>query len=333
MANYWTEQSGKILITLVEKVTTTFALPIKSEYLPLASSNMNITVSSGSIPKGMKLNGHVLEGTPFEVNKDTKFTFVARATLNGVIDERTFSIIVTGADEPVWVTPPDLLPVGPNNTFYIIDSAPLDFQLIATDPDTSAGDTIEYFIQEGDGELPPGITLSKTGKLTGIVEPILALEKIASSGDYDTNIYGAFPFDFGVRPDNGFESFFYDTTTYDKSIPSRPPKKLNRFYEFFVSASDRSSIVKRQFRIFVVGDDFLRSDNTIMKVANGVFTADNSHIRVPIWLTPANFGFRRANRVLLIAAMPLENATADSAFSSKAIFFSRISTVGFVFLP
>ena len=70
MANYWTEQSGKILITLVEKVTTTFALPIKSEYLPLASSNMNITVSSGSIPKGMKLNGHVLEGTPFEVNKD-----------------------------------------------------------------------------------------------------------------------------------------------------------------------------------------------------------------------------------------------------------------------
>ena len=300
MANYWTEQSGKILITLVEKVTTTFALPIKSEYLPLASSNMNITVSSGSIPKGMKLNGHVLEGTPFEVNKDTKFTFVARATLNGVIDERTFSIIVTGADEPVWVTPPDLLPVGPNNTFYIIDSAPLDFQLIATDPDTSAGDTIEYFIQEGDGELPPGITLSKTGKLTGIVEPILALEKIASSGDYDTNIYGAFPFDFGVRPDNGFESFFYDTTTYDKSIPSRPPKKLNRFYEFFVSASDRSSIVKRQFRIFVVGDDFLRSDNTIMKVANGVFTADNSHIRVPIWLTPANFGFRRANNYVTL---------------------------------
>ncbi len=300
MTSYWTEQSGKILTTLVERQTTTYALPIKSEYLPLASTGMSISITSGLLPKGMKLNANIIEGTPFEVNKDTKYTFVARATLNGVIDERTFSIIVSGADLPVWVTPEDLLPVGPNNTFYIIDSAPLDYQLMATDPDTSAGDTLEYFIQEGDGQLPPGITLTSTGRLTGIVDPILALEKIANTGDYDTNNYSAFPFDFGVRPDNGFESFFYDTTTYDLSIPSRPPKKLNRFYEFFVSASDGSSIVKRQFRIFVVGDDFLRSDNTIMKVANGIFTADNSHIRVLIWLTPANFGFRRANNYVTL---------------------------------
>jgi len=300
MANYWTEKSGKILTTLVEKQTTTYALPIKSEYLPLSSTGMEISISSGTVPKGMRLQGYILEGTPFEVNKNTKYTFVVRASLNGVIDERTFSIMVTGPDDPIWVTPADLLPVGPNNTFYIIDSAPLDFQLIATDPDTSAGDSIEYFIQEGDGELPPGITLSSSGRLTGIVEPILALEKSANSGEFDSNIYGAFPFDFGVRPDNGFESFFYDTTTYDLSVPSRAPKKLNRFYEFYVSASDGIAVVKRQFRIYVVGDDFLRSDNTIMKVANGVFTADNSHIRVPIWLTPANFGFRRANNYVTL---------------------------------
>ena len=183
MTSYWTEQSGKILTTLVERQTTTYALPIKSEYLPLASTGMSISITSGLLPKGMKLNGNIIEGTPFEVNKDTKYTFVARATLNGVIDERTFSIIVSGADLPVWVTPEDLLPVGPNNTFYIIDSAPLDYQLMATDPDTSAGDTLEYFIQEGDGQLPPGITLTSTGRLTGIVDPILALEKIANTGD------------------------------------------------------------------------------------------------------------------------------------------------------
>ena len=91
----------------------------------------------------MKLFGHSIVGTSYEVNKDTKYTFVVRADQNGVIDERTFSIIVTGADELVWTTPRFI--VGPNNTFYIIDS-PLDFQLVATDPDTTAGDAIEYHI-------------------------------------------------------------------------------------------------------------------------------------------------------------------------------------------
>ena len=37
-----------------------------------------------------------------------------------------------------------------------------------------------------------------------------------------------------------------------------------------------------------------------MQVANGVFTADNSHIRVPIWLTPADFGYRRANNYVTL---------------------------------
>ena len=37
-----------------------------------------------------------------------------------------------------------------------------------------------------------------------------------------------------------------------------------------------------------------------MQVANGLFTADNTYIRTPIWLTPANLGFRRANNFLTI---------------------------------
>ena len=76
MANYWTEFSGKILTTLEEKITTTYNLPIKSEFLPLAENNMNISISSGTIPRGMNLSGYSLVGTPYEVNKDTKYTFV-----------------------------------------------------------------------------------------------------------------------------------------------------------------------------------------------------------------------------------------------------------------
>ena len=300
MAIFWTTLSGNTLTTLDERVTTTYALPIKSEYLPLSSNNMTISLVSGSLPKGMRLSGENIVGTPLEVTRDTLYTFVVRAEQHGVIDDRTYSIIVTGADDPVWTTPADLLPVGPNDTFYIIDSAPLDFQLIATDTDLSAGDSLEYYIQEGDGELPPGITLTTDGRLVGVVEPILALDASSGSGIYDSYNFGNYPFDFGIRPDNGFDSFFYDTTIFDLSVPSNSPKKLNRFYEFRVSVSDGDSVVKRQFRIYVVGDDFLRADNTVMKVANGVFTADNSHIRVPIWLTPGNFGYRRANNYVTL---------------------------------
>ena len=87
---------------------------------------------------------------------------------------------------------------------------------------------------------------------------------------------------------------------YDDRIATRSPRKLNRYYEFTVSVSDGDTIAKRDFKIYLVGDDYLRADNTIMQVANGLFTADNTYIRTPIWLTPANLGFRRANNFLTI---------------------------------
>ena len=104
-----------------------------------------------------------------------------------------------------------------------------------------AGDVLEYFIADGDGTLPPGIQLTTDGRLVGVVEPILALDKFANSGRYDTNVYGTFPFDFGIRSADGYDSFFYDLRIYDDSIPTKSPRKLNRYYEFTVSV--QSAIV------------------------------------------------------------------------------------------
>ena len=96
-------------------------------------------------------------------------------------------------------------------------------------------------------------------------------------------------------------AFYYDTTIYGLNTPTRSPKKLNRFYEFVVSVNDGDSISTRTFKLYVVGDDFFRSDTTVMQVGTGIFSADNTHIRVPIWLTPRDFGYRRAdNYVTLI---------------------------------
>jgi len=235
MAQIWTEQSGKLLATLQETNTTTVSLPISGEYLPLDSSGLTVALISGNLPKGMRLINGEIVGTPLEVAINTLSTFVLRATLNGAISDRTFKILVEGPDEPVWITEEGDLPVGPNNTYFIIDSAPLDFQLQADDPDVLAGEVLEYYIAEGDGVLPPGIQLTSDGRLVGIVEPILALEKAAKSGFYDESNYSNFPYDFAARSSNGFDSFYYDTGIYDLSVPTKSPRKLNRYYEFTVT--------------------------------------------------------------------------------------------------
>ena len=289
----WTVPNNHNLGTFQESLTQTIPLPVNNVD--------SLTVISGSIPGGLRIENNNLVGTPFEVKITKTFTFVIRARKGNDIEDRTLNIVIDGADIPTWITNEGSLPLGPNNSFYILDSSPVDFQLQLIDPDLPAGDRIEYFIGEGDGELPPGIELGvTTGKLTGVVEPILALEKRAGSGYFDTNIYGSYPFDFGVKSFNGFESFYYDTTFYDYAVPTQSPKKLNRYYEFTVSASDGVVIARRKFQIYLVGDDFLRTDNTIMQVGTGLFTADNTYLRAPVWLTPGDLGFRRANNYVTL---------------------------------
>jgi len=297
---YWTQFSGQTLQTLVEGITTTVDLPLNLDVVSDDSTLYTVTHISGELPLGMVLQDNSITGTPREVSRDTEYKFVLRATYNSTINDRTFIIKVTGPDAPTWKTAPGLLPVGTNNTFFILDNSPIDFQLIAEDSDTAAGQILEYFIGSGDGELPPGIKLTTDGKLVGIVDPILAIEKRLDTGNYDASQFDAIAYDYGVRSSNGFDSFFYDTTIYDLSIPTRSPRKLNRNYEFVVSVNDGDTISRRTFKIYVVGDDFVRVDNTIMEVDTGVFTADNTHIRVPLWLTPRNFGYRRANNYVTL---------------------------------
>lgn len=297
MADLWTQPSGTKLGTLEEQITVTLDLPLKD---PSAT----VKLISGTLPKGLKLENNKLTGTPNEVARDQTSRFVLRATLDNKISDRTFNITVGGPDAPTWITSPGLLPVGNNNTYYILDSSPINFQLVAEDEDLEAGQTLEYFIGDGDGILPPGIHLTQEGRLVGIVDPILAIERglLYSEGTYDTSPYDldTAGYDFGVKSSNGFDSYYYDTTIYDYASPIRPPKKLNRYYQFTVSVTDGDTIERRTFRIYVVGDDFFRADNTMMEASTGVFTADNSNIRVPIWLTPGDLGVRRANNYVTL---------------------------------
>lgn len=311
MLNVWTQSSGSNLGTLQERQVINLTLPT----VPLIGSlsAVTFTVISGRLPSGLRLIGNLIKGTTFEVERNIESAFVIRAQLGNEISDRTFKLTVQGPDVPVWITTgkePDLvypestnlglLPVNPNGQAFVLDNTYVDFQLQAIDTDLSAGGFLEFFIQDGDGQLPPGLELTTDGRIVGKIDPILALDVSAGSGFFDTNLYDTNPFDFGEAPRTGLDTFLYDTFVYDYFDFVTSPRKLNRNYEFTVSVSDGVSIVRRKFRIFVVGEDFFRADNTIMQVGDGAYTADATYLRAPFWLNASNLGIKRANNYVTI---------------------------------
>ena len=162
MAHYWTKVTGDTLATVQEETTISIGLPIVDGTTP------TITLISGELPPGLRIKNYNIVGTPFEVGYTRTFSFVLRATVGTDIEDRTYRIVVEGPDSPVWTTPEGRLRVGnspTNNRYFILDNEIIDFQLMADDPDLAAGQSLEYFIEDGDGVLPPGISLSKTGNM------------------------------------------------------------------------------------------------------------------------------------------------------------------------
>lgn len=300
----WDLQSGVKISNLVERRQVSIRLPI-SNYVD--TSKVTISLISGNLPAGCRIEGVYIVGTTYEVQRDTLNKFTLRAYYGDEWEDRTYEIVVVGPDEPQWITNEGMLPVGNNNRLFILDNQIIDYQLMAFDTDISAGDELEYFIAEGDGDLPPGVSLTEDGRLTGIVEPLLALDQATERGGYDDAPYAGLPLDFASLPNNGFDSYFYDIETYGYADESKQVKKLNRYYPFRVTVTDGDSFVTREFKIYLVGDDYLLADNTLMQTGNGVFTADNTNVRTPEWITPKDLGFIRADNYTIIPIQSIEN--------------------------
>lgn len=292
--NVWTQPSGYSFGLVQEKVTINLSLPTAND------NGVTYQVISGALPRGLTIDGNRIVGTPFEVSRITDYTFCIRAknTANEFSD-RTYKISVDGPDEPVITTPAGTLAIGPYQQFFVLDGTFVDYQIEAFDQDTTAGQTLTYFIAANDGVLPPGLVLTDSGRITGFIQPTIALRPEDGTGTYDNSYYDAYAYDFAVRPSNGYDSFFYDNVFYDYSIATAQPKKLNRIFEFTITVTDGDSIIKRTFKIYVVGDDYFRADNTRV-LDEGLFTADVTYLRSPIWLTASDLGTYRANNYVTL---------------------------------
>ena len=321
----WTVANNHSLGTLNERVTVSIDLPLST------TAGITTTVVSGRLPSGLRLSDNKIIGTPQNVSKATTFKFCIRASNDEGIADRTFSVIIEGADAPEWVTAEGSLPIGPNSLYFILESSPIDFQLIAADDDLPTGQVLEYFIAEGDGTLPPGITLTKDGKIQGVVDPLPRLDVNEIRLGYDAGSFSANVYDWGAASDDTI-NLYYGEVDFTNIELVRPPRKLNRRYPFIVTVADDTSFAKRQFEIYVVADDFARADNTILEADTNVFTADFTYLRNPIWLTPENLGVKRANNYTTVFLETLKQPDVSGAI--KYVFkqtnpgFYKLITTG-----
>ena len=127
-------------------------------------------------------------------------TFAIRAfterVVNGVevidrLDDRTFSLTVTGQDPPVFVTP-----AGNVGTFY--DGTPIDpIQIVISENDP--GDTVVVSVAAG--ELPPGLSINARGLITGYIIPINAVDLKGGFDRTEPNVlaWDQYPFDFVIN--------------------------------------------------------------------------------------------------------------------------------------
>lgn len=272
-APVWITPAGDLELTepgsRTEDITKTLALTATSGQTLIKTTSV-FKVLKNSIVSSKNFKNSIKEGTRVDsidlVNKTLKLSQPLQGTIplgEGI----TFSYTYV------------------HHNLYILDNSPVDYQFNATDNDLSTGEKLTYFIPPKGGFLPPGLELTPDGRLTGFTRPILSADTGGSNGNYDMQLYDKYAYDYGVRPYNGFDSFLFDNQTYDYYDSVITPKKLNIYYQFIVRVTDGLSYSDRKFRIFIVGDDHLRADNTVMQVGTGTFTADVTYLRNPIWLT------------------------------------------------
>lgn len=134
-------------------------------------SNPVFSILSGNLPEGLILDSGIIYGTPKAKTTSYTSTFVIRATSLNQSSDRSFSITVLPFDKPIWPYPNNVVYLkGPNIDKTFPDFSYVNEQLLAV---PQGPYDITYRLTDNSGKLPPGLTLSSTGTLSGIInDPI-----------------------------------------------------------------------------------------------------------------------------------------------------------------
>ena len=211
-----------------------------------------------------------LQGVPTEVARNVTSKFAVRAyterVVNGVIlvdriADRTFTLTVTGQDAPKFVTP-----AGNIGTFYDGSPiAPIQILISNTDP----GETT--VISVAAGELPPGLTISTTGLISGYIIPLVPVTQEAGFSR-DGQGFDQYPFDFASN-------------------------SISANYQFTLEVTDGKESDIRTYELYVYGKSSMTADTTFLTADNTFVTADVSPDRVPFLINavPSDLGTVRSD--------------------------------------
>lgn len=277
----WVTPAG-FLLTATELVATSTSVVAQG-------TNVKYKLISGNLPKGLTVSSSgVISGAPAAELQITSYIFVIRASSVEGISDRTFIIDVVGAQAPTWSTASGYssildyntstayLKLGPNGENFALNRQWVHYQLEATPTKAPDSTEIKFYIPENGGILPPGMTLSQDGVLSGFLTDSLIFDGIESdTGGYDEEAYDKFSYDFGAV---AFDSI---------GVP--------KIYQFKVRASDGVSSSDRLFKILMISPDMIRTPELIqMTLEPGLFTTNTMYLPPLQFVNGTDLGIARA---------------------------------------
>ena len=223
--------------------------------LPAGIEVINDTGLIAGVPQAIV----VVDGVPAPVSADITSKFAVRAytkkTISGVtvinrLADRTFTLTVTGQNNPEFITPAG------NVGTYFDGSQVAGLQIEYTDVDPA--DIV--VVRLAAGLLPPGLTISPTGLISGFIAP-----------NTDAGVAAGFS-----RDGQGFSQYAFDFSTKSSTVN----------YQFILEITDGKTSNLRTFTILVYSRNALTADDTQITADNTFVTADGSPQRTPILLNP-----------------------------------------------
>jgi hypothetical protein len=283
-------------------IYTATELVYSSRIINATGNNVSYRLISGSLPSGMALStsSGYITGIPTSVYQTTNSSFVIRAQNTYGVADRKFSIDVNGATPPIITTPGPRPTIGPSREQYLINGQFVDFQFTATYDVLAPGKPIVFYIEDGDGQLPPGLTLSQTGHLYGQVKDSLTLfYRAGSNGTYDAEGFDINPYEHESQQAFGVSGRY-----------------VNKVYQFFLTAANGSAKVKAQYEIDV-------NDPTTLLSA-GLYPV------APQWITPRDLGSVRSGTYQIIQ---LETYDCDPGGGAITYDWNIVNQNNFSILP
>jgi len=248
---------------------------------------MTITYSiiSGSLPSGLSLSSTgTIYGTPDPVISLTRSRFVIREQDGTTITDKTFYIDINGPTPPTWLTSRSYLNVGQRGESWALNYQNVNYQLQAQAQILPSSYKLHYYIKDGDGHLPPGLSLSDDGVISGFIKDVLAFKGTANStAGYDEETYDTFSYD-------------HDPSTLIQTA---------KIYPFTVTASDGVSQSTTSTKILVVSPDLIRSTSTNwFGLPQYQITTNTNYIPPLQFINGTNLGVVRAatNQILDVSA-------------------------------